>query len=128
MYFTESAVQQEPVQFNTPEPYKQDEESANSENFISDKTEEIKSTLWQTLNDRTSTTSQRPTKKQQPQKMATERIDMDYENDINYYHQDVFRPNLVPSIPDPHNHLFGFNSQLTPDGSTQFKVDYNYFK
>ena len=100
-------MQQEPVQFNTPEPFKQDEMSASnsiekSEEIFqtgSNKNSEIKSTLWQSLNDRT--TTKRPiakplTTKTPSIKMATERMDLDY-SDVNYYiqnnPQNVFRPN-----------------------------------
>ena len=123
-------MQQEPVQFNTPEPFKQDEMSASnsiekSEEIFqtgSNKNSEIKSTLWQSLNDRT--TTKRPiakplTTKTPSIKMATERMDLDY-SDVNYYiqnnPQNVFRPNLVPSIPDPAgNNLNSFFPHLTPD-------------
>ena len=123
-------MQQEPVQFNTPEPFKQDEMSASnsiekSEEIFQtggNKNSEIKSTLWQSLNDRT--TTKRPiakplTTKTPSIKMATERMDLDY-SDVNYYiqnnPQNVFRPNLVPSIPDPAgNNLNSFFPHLTPD-------------
>ena len=65
--FLASSVQQEPVQFNTPEPFKQDEMLATGNSIEEKKSEEIfqtsnnklseiKSTLWQSLNDRTTTT------------------------------------------------------------------------
>ena len=53
---------------------------------------------------------------------ATERMDLD-NSDVNYYinqnPQNVFRPNLVPSVPDPTNSV-PF-SQLTPDRSNIIK-------
>ena len=117
--FTESAVQQEPVQFNTPEPYRQTEEAALNEVNKDEKPGSVKSTLWQTLNDRT--TSKKPANPTtNPLKIqtATDRIDMDY-SDISHYIQQnqnsVFRPNLVPSIPHPKNGLF--SPQLTPDNN-----------
>ena len=121
IFVAESAVQQEPVQFNTPEPFKQDEASANADNTISDdklensETSDVKSTLWQTLNDRTSTSQKPPKSSQQPQPTATDRMDMDYQ-DVNYIIQkNVFRPNLVPSIPDPrYGGVTDINAQLTP--------------
>ena len=109
------------MQFNTPEPFKQDEASAttaasktasfeeeedkNANSEIS-KNSEVKSTLWQTLNERTSTLNpiNHQSQTQNPNS-ATDRMDMDmdYEN-LNYILQkNVFRPNLVPSIPDPNS-------------------------
>ena len=128
--FSASSVQHEPVQFNTPEPFKQDEIQASnsiekSEEIFqtsNNKLSEIKSTLWQSLNDRTTTKRPiaKPLTKSPSIKMATERMDLDY-SDVNYYiqnnPQNVFRPNLVPSIPDPAggNHLNNFFPHLTPD-------------
>ena len=91
-FVTESAVQQEPVQFNTPEPYKQSEASAIADNSLEDGDEtldtsnsEVKSTLWQTLNDRTST-SQKPPKNSQSPATATDRMDMDVDySDLQDY-------------------------------------------
>lgn len=111
----ESTVQQEPVQFNTPEPYKQSKDSIQAGQ---EPKEPIKSTLWQTLNDRT--TSKKPSKTttiSPKMHLATDRMDtnMDYmdQNSVNFYIQQngqVFRPNLVPSVPDPNI----FSPQLTP--------------
>ena len=131
--FLASSVQQEPVQFNTPEPFKQDEMLATGNSIEEKKSEEIfqtsnnklseiKSTLWQSLNDRTTTKRPiaKPLTKSPSIKMATERMDLDY-GDVNYYiqnnPQNVFRPNLVPSVPDPAggNNLNSFFPHLTPD-------------
>ena len=142
-FVTESAVQQEPVQFNTPEPYKQSEASAIADNSLEDGDEtldtsnsEVKSTLWQTLNDRTST-SQKPPKNSQSPATATDRMDMDVDysdlqdqelsyqpqlqpQDLSYIIQkNVFRPNLVPSIPDPRY------PQLTPEIQSRSSTNHN---
>ena len=109
------------MQFNTPEPFKQDEASATTAasktasfeeeedkniNPEISKNSEVKSTLWQTLNERTCTLNpiNHQSQTQNPNS-ATDRMDMDmdYEN-LNYILQkNVFRPNLVPSIPDPNS-------------------------
>ena len=111
------------MQFNTPEPFKQDEASAttaasktasfeedhkNAINSEISKNSEVKSTLWQTLNERTSTLTpinHQPLQTQIPNS-ATDRMDMDmdYPDNLGYILQkNVFRPNLVPSIPDPNS-------------------------
>ena len=107
------------MQFNTPEPFKQDEASATtaasktasfesefeSNSNSESKNSDVKSTLWQSLNERTSTLSPINHQAQtQSPNSATDRMDiddMDYP-DLGYILQkNVFRPNLVPSIPDP---------------------------
>ena len=128
--FAQSTVQQEPI-YNTPEPFRQDEESALSYDSEDVKSNEVKSTLWQTLNDRT--TSKKPYKDSSyttamPKiKIATDRMDLDYpdnSNSVNFYinqhpgfePNNVFRPNLVPSVQD-RAHVLNFQNppQLTPE-------------
>ena len=77
------------MQFNTPEPYRQDEASAHASDNSIEETDadlssgpSIKSTLWQTLNDRT--TSRKPPVTLTPKiKLATDRMDYNDYTDTN---------------------------------------------